>query len=353
MKGTFAMRGYSIAVLACAVLAFGATPRTEQEPHRQSRRVMGSLAEIQVYHADAELATRAITAALDEMERVDGLLSNYRPDTELSRMNAGAPKAPFRASRELYDFVKRSRAYFDETLGTFDPTIGPVVRAWGFFTARPAAPTAADAAAAKARSGFGKMRLDDASQSVSYTVDGLEFDPGGIGKGYAADRAAAVLRQLGISSALVSAGGSTLYAVGRPPDREGWKVAVRDPARPATSFRYVMLRDNALSTSGIAGRFVQIDGHRYGHIIDPRSGEPIEGMCQVTLIAPNATDSDALTKAAFLLPRESLVKLFAGRTTIHVLRVEGSCEGGSVVWTTPWSSGAFQVDAEVPPAAKK
>lgn len=347
------MRGCWIAVLACAVLALGATPRPQEGLHRQSRRVMGSLAEIQVYHADAALAERAITAALDEMQRVDGLLSNYQPDSELSRMNRGAPKAPFGASRELYDFVKRSRAYFDETLGTFDPTMGPVVRAWGFFTTHPAAPTPADAAAAKARSGFHKVRLDDAAQSVSYTVDGLEFDPGGIGKGYAADRAVSVLRQSGVSSALVSAGGSTLYALGHPPDREGWKVAVRDPAKPATSLRYVMLRDNALSTSGIAGRFVQIDGHRYGHIIDPRSGEPVEGMCQVTLIAPNATDSDALTKAAFLLSREAVEKLFAGRKTIHLLRIEGSCGDGNVVWTTPWSTGVFYRDAEVPGSEKK
>jgi FAD:protein FMN transferase len=352
-KGMFAMRGWSIAVLACALLAPGAAPRAQEALHRQSRRVMGSLAEIQVYHADADLATRAMTAALDEMERVDGLLSNYRPDTELSRMNSAATKAPFRASRELYDFVKRSRAYFDDTLGTFDPTMGPIVRAWGFFTPRPNVPAPAAAAAARARSGFDKVRLDDAARSVSYTVDGLEFDPGGIGKGYAADRAVSVLRQLGISSALVSAGGSTLYAVGRPPDREGWKVAVRDPDKPAASFRYVMLRDNALSTSGIAGRFVQIDGHRYGHIIDPRTGEPVEGMCQVTLVAPSATDSDALTKAAFLLRRESLVKLFAERKAIHVLRIEGACEGSGVVWTTPWSTGVFSLDAEAQPAAKK
>ena len=314
---------------------------------------MGSLAEIQVYHADGELAARAISAALDEMQRVEGLLSNYRPDTELSRMNSAAPKAPFRASRELFDFVKRCRAYFDETLGTFDPTMGPVVRAWGFFTARPARPSAEVAAAAKARSGFDKVRLDGASQAVSYTIDGVELDPGGIGKGYAADQAVSVLRKFGISSALVSAGGSTMYALGHPPGREGWKLAVRDPSRPATSLRFVTLRDSALSTSGVSERFVQVDGHRFGHIIDPRNGEPVEGMCQVTLIAPNATDSDALTKAAFLLSQESLAKQFSARREIHVLRVEGECAGGSVIWTTPWSAGVFYRDAEVPSPERK
>jgi thiamine biosynthesis lipoprotein len=239
----------------------------------------------------------------------------------------------------LYDFVKRSRGYFDETMGTFDPTMGSVVRAWGFFTSQPARPSAEDAAAAKTKAGFAKVRLDDASRSLSYAEDGLEIDPGGIGKGYAVDRAVAVLRQQGISSALISAGGSTLYAIGHPPGRDGWKVSVRDPAHPAASLAFVTLRDNALSTSGVAEKFVVENGHRYAHIIDPRTLEPSEGMCQVTLVAPDATSSDALTKAAFLLSRDELIGLFSSRPGIHILRVEQSC--GGPVWTTPWSTGLF------------
>jgi len=333
------MRAIPALVLACAVLVV-ATPRPQDAPYRQARRVMGSLAEVQVYHPDAELAARAMTAALDEMDRVDRLLSNYQPDSELSRMNRAAAKAPFRASPELYEFVKRCRTYFDESLGTFDPTMGPVVRAWGFFSPHPERPAPAEAAAAKARSGFDKVRLDDASQSVSYTVDGLELDPGGIGKGYAADRAASVLRRFGITSALVSAGGSTIYAVGHPPGREGWKLAVRDPGKPAASLRFVVLRDNAVSTSGISDKFVEVGGRRYGHIFDPRTGEPAEGTCQVSVIAPTATDSDALTKPAFILPRESVQALFSKREGVHVIRIEGPCAHG-VVWTTPWSDGVF------------
>ena len=303
---------------------------------------MGSLAAIQVYHVDAALAARAMSAALDEMQRVDALLSNYRSDSELSRMNGAASKAPFRASPELYDFVKRCRRYFDETLGAFDPTLGPVVRAWGFFTPRPARPSPEEAAAARALSGFDKVRLDDTARTVSYTVDGLELDPGGIGKGYAADRAVMMLRRHGIASALVNAGDSTLYALGRPPGRNGWRLAVRDPARPATSLRFVTLADSALSTSGTSEKFVEIDDRRYGHIIDPRTGQPAEGTCQVTLIAPTATDSDALTKAAFLLSREALVKMFGERAGTHLLRVEGTCGGEQVIWVTPWSGGIFE-----------
>jgi thiamine biosynthesis lipoprotein len=328
------------AVLAGVVLA-AVGPRAADDLHRRSRRIMGSLAEIQVYHADQALARGAVTLALDEMERVEALLSTYQPASELSRMNAAAAKAPFVASRELYDFVRRCRAYHDQTLGTFDPTIGPVVRAWGFFTPRPARPGAAEAAAAKARSGFDKVRLDDAARTVSFAVEGLELDPGGIGKGYAADRAVAVLRRNGISSALVSAGGSTLFALGHPPGREGWRVAVQDPSNRAAALRFVLLRDNALSTSGSSQKFVELDGRRYAHLIDPRTGEPGEGVCQVTVIAPTATDSDALAKPAYLLPRDALVELLAAREGVHAFRVEGTCRSGGAVWTTPWSSGLF------------
>lgn len=332
----------SVAALLIATwLVLNASAGADQQLHRQSRRVMGSLAEIQVYSEDADMAARAMTAALDEMQRVDRLLSNYAADTELSRMNAVAANGPFHASEELYEFVKSCRRYFEATRGTFDPTMGPVARAWGFFTPHPSEPTPAAAAAARARAGFVRVRFDDATRSISYDVEGVEIDPGGIGKGYAADRAAAVLRQFGISSALVSAGGSTIYAVGRPPDRDGWKIAVRDPARPATSLRFVMLRDTAISTSGVAEKFVVADGHRYGHIIDPRNGEPAEGMCQVSVVASDATGSDAYTKAAFLLSREALTRLFGGRREIHVLRIEGTCKEGEPVWTTPWSEGVF------------
>jgi thiamine biosynthesis lipoprotein len=327
------------AAVLIALLAI-AGPHAEPRLHRQARLVMGSLAEIQAYHQDTALVERAIAAALDEMARVDGLLSNYQPGSELSRMNATAARTPFHASAELFAFVERCRSYRDDTLGTFDPTMGAVVRAWGFFTPHPARPAAADAATARGRSGFDKVTLDAGTRTVSYAVDGLEFDPGGIGKGYAADRAASVLREHGITAALVSAGGSSLYAVGAPPGRPGWRVAVRDPSRPATAIRFVTLRDRALSTSGSARKSVQVDGRQYSHIIDPRTGEPGEGVCQVTVTASTATDSDALTKPAFLLPRERLTMLLQRRGEVDVLRIDGAC-GSGTIWTTPWSSDVF------------
>ncbi|PWU05071.1 MAG: FAD:protein FMN transferase [Terriglobia bacterium] len=302
---------------------------------------MGTFCEIQGYDSDAARAGQAIEAALDEMSRIDRLLSNYDPASELSAMNRSAASAPFRASAELFGFVAACRRFYDESAGTFDPTVGALVRAWGFFARRPELPSAAAVAAAKAASGFDNVRLIPGDHSISYLASGLEFDPGGIGKGYAVDRAVAVLRRLGIRSALVSAGGSTIYGLGHPPGRDGWKVAVANPADANRPVAFIQLRDNALSTSGVSEQSLKAGERRYSHIFDPRSGAPVEGMCQATVIARSAAESDALTKPAYILPREEVTRVMKRYRGAHALRMEGACQGPPAVWMTPWSRPFF------------
>jgi hypothetical protein len=139
----------------------------------------------------------------------------------------------------------------------------------------------------------------------------------------------------------VSAGGSTLYAVGHPPGLDWWRIAVKNPANDEQPYAIAALRDNAISTSGISEKSVRIAGHRYSHIFDPRTGEPVEGVCQVSVVTQTATESDALTKAAFILPRDTLMQLFGKRKGTHALRIEGTCEAAGTRWTTPWSSSVF------------
>jgi hypothetical protein len=139
----------------------------------------------------------------------------------------------------------------------------------------------------------------------------------------------------------VSAGGSTLYAVGHPPGFDSWRIAVKNPMNDAQPYAMAALRDNAISTSGVSEKSVKIAGHRYGHIIDPRTGEPVEGVCQVSVVTPTATESDALTKAAFILPRDTLTQLFSKQAGIHALKIEGVCEDAGSRWITPWSSSVF------------
>jgi thiamine biosynthesis lipoprotein len=321
----------------------GAAPAPATELYRQSRRIMGTFCEVQVYHAQASVAEAAITKALDEMQRIDRLLSNYDPESELSRMNRDAASGPFHASPELFEFVRRSRGYVETTGGAFDPTVGPLVRAWGFFTPTPSRPSEAAITTARASSGFAHVRLDVASRTVSYTVPGVEIDPGGIGKGLAVDRAAAVLRALRIDNALISAGGSTLYGLGHPPNRASWTVSIRDPSDPNAPLATVALRDRAVSTSGVSEKFVIEGSRRFSHLFDPRTGEPVDGMCQASVIAPTAEASDALTKAAFVLSRSDAQRAFERRgPSFHAMRLEGPCAGPRVVWTTAWSASLFK-----------
>ena len=309
--------------------------------YRDSRVIMGTLFEVQVYDADAERAKSAMSAALDEMARVDRLLSNYNPASELSRMNQEASAGPFHASPELFNFVAASRQLYEDTDGTFDPTVGALVRAWGFFSRQPGRPNAEQISAAKLATGFDKVQIDSKEGTISYTVTGLEMDPGGIGKGYAADQATGVLRRLGIHSALVSAGGSSISAIGHPPGQRAWRIAISNPANPSKAVALVKLRDTSLSTSGVLRQSLVSGAHTYSHIFDPRTGEPVENMCQITVVTQIGTAAEALSKAAFILSREDLAGVLRRFPGSHVLRLEGSCASDSV-WVTPGSESVIR-----------
>lgn len=329
------------AAVICSLLNLGSARPAAPSLHKQARRIMGTYCEVQIYDSNSSRANKAIAAALDEMQRVDLLLSNYNAESELSKVNREASRRPVRAVPELYEFFRRCRNFYNETAGAFDPTVGPLVRAWGFFTSHPARPSDADITEARAKSGFDKVVLNDENSTVFYKVIGLELDPGGIGKGYAVDKAVEVLKKKGVRSALVSAGGSTLYAIGRPPGRDSWRIAIKNPTNAEMPFALVLLRDDSVSTSGVSEKSVQIDGHRYSHIFDPRTGAPVEEVCQVSVVAATATESDALTKAAFILPRDSIKQLFQKRRATHALKVEGACIPSSSAWITSWSSSVF------------
>jgi FAD:protein FMN transferase len=328
------------AAILC-LLNIAAAQQPAPSLHKQARKIMGTFCEVQVYGSDSARADKAIAAALGEMERIDGFLSNYAAASELSAVNREAAKTPVHVSRELFFFFRLCRTYHEQTMGAFDPTVGPLVRAWGFFTSHPAKPSDADIIAAKTKSGFDKVVLNDKDRTIFYRVAGLETDPGGIGKGYAVDRAADVLKKLGVRSALVSAGGSTLFAIGQPPGRDAWHIAIKNPVDSEHPYAIVRLKNASLSTSGISEKSVQVEGHRYSHIFDPRTGAPVEGVCQASVVAATATESDALTKAAFILPQDVVKRLFKSRKATHALKVEGGCDATGSLWVTPWSSKIF------------
>jgi thiamine biosynthesis lipoprotein len=265
---------------------------------------MGTTFTIVAYDEDRLKLEASVDQAFEEVRRLDSLLSNYKRDSEWSRVNREAGAGPVRVSGELFGLLKACVDYSRRSEGAFDITVGPLVKTWGFFKGQGRLPHRAEIRAALARVGYEGLELDPAAQSVRFTKPGMEIDPGGIGKGYAVDRVVDVLKAAGISSALISAGGSSIYALGAPPGQSGWKIKIRHPKSPSKTIEETVLRDESMSTSGSYEKFFVAGGKLYTHIFDPRTGYPATGAVSVSVVAPKTIDSEAWTKPFFIRGRQ-------------------------------------------------
>jgi thiamine biosynthesis lipoprotein len=268
----------------------------------ESRPAMGTIFTIECYMQDRESADRVMDAVFEEIARIEALLSNYQPSSELSRISREAGEGPVVTDPETFGFLARSLYWSQQSDGAFDITVGPLLRAWGFKARHGHVPTRAEQKTLREQVGWDKVQLDAAMHSVRFnTRKSMELDPGSIGKGFAVDSVAALLRENGVHAAFISAGGSTLYGIGTPPGMTGWPVEVPDPRTPGTVATTIWLHDASLSTGACTEKFFVQNGHRYCHIFDPRTLMPVEGVLQSTVIAPSATDSDALSTVVFVL----------------------------------------------------
>jgi thiamine biosynthesis lipoprotein len=235
----------------------------------------------------------AARAALDEADRVEGVLTVFRDSSEVAALNRRAAEGPVAVGGLLFALLERCRALHAATGGAFDPTAGPLTRCWGFLAREGRLPSTEEIGAARAAVGFDKVRLDGDTRTARFLARGMSLNFGGIGKGLALDRMAAILRRHGVPRALVSAGGSSAIALGAG---EGFIVDLRSP-RVERVLGHVRLADAALGTSGAGEQYFEADGRRYGHVIDPRKGWPCEGVLSATVVAPEAALADALSTA--------------------------------------------------------
>jgi len=271
----------------------------------QSIDAMGTTYVVTIYGYDREQMLSAVEAATDELERLDRELSNYRPESEWSKVNRMAAERPVKVSAELFGLLQKCVDVSRQSEGTFDITVGPLMRVWGFYRGTGHLPGKGQVAAALERVGYRNIILDPAGRTVRFGKPGVEIDPGGIGKGYAVDRIISVLKDNGIRSALVTAGGSSIYALGSPDGgSDGWPVKIRDPKNPDKTVADLQLKDESMSTSGSYEKFFEADGKIYSHIMDPRTGYPAKGMLSVSVVAPATLDSEAWTKPYFILGRQ-------------------------------------------------
>jgi FAD:protein FMN transferase len=262
---------------------------------------MGTQFRIVLYALDAEAARRASTDAFDRIARLDATMSDYRETSELMMACKQAAHRWVKVSDDLFRVLAMSQQFARRSEGAFDVTVGPVVRLWRRARRRNELPDAVKLAAARRLVGFRMLRLDARTQAIRLDKSGMLLDLGGIAKGFAADAGLAVLKDHDITSALVAAGGDIVTS-NAPPGSQGWTVAVGSLASADDALMiHLLLANAAVSTSGDAEQFVEINGVRYSHIVDPRTGQALTGRRSVTVVAPRGTVSDALATAASVL----------------------------------------------------
>lgn len=316
----------------CSLWALLVAPATSEpalsryafvEPH------MGTRFQIVVWAPDEATAAKAAKAAFDRIAGLDGIMSDYKPASELMRLCRQAGGDPVPVSAELFIVLSRAQEVSRRSDGAFDVTVGPLVRLWRRARKTREMPDARELAEARELVGYEKVRLDPAGRTVQLGKAGMLLDLGGIAKGYAADQALAVLAGHGLKRALVAAGGD--IAVGDPPPgTTGWDVGIASLENPdGNPSRHLLLRNAAVSTSGDAEQFVEIGGKRYSHIVDPRTGIGLVGRMSVSVLARYGIDADSLTKVVCVLGPDRGLKLIEeqeGASALVVRKTEHGLE---------------------------
>ena len=331
-------------------VAWAAACRPATGPVRlsETRRLMGVPWTITLHARDPAVGREALAAAFAEVARLEGILSDYEPKSELSALSAAAPTTrPVPVGPELWEVLSLAAAFRDSSAGAFDPTVGPLTTLWRQSRRSGRLPQDEKLAAARAAVGPGALRLVAEERAVSLPRPGTRLDLGGIGMGYAADRVLALLHARGVDAALVDASGD-VAASGPPPGSPGWRVRVRGAADGVGTSPTLLLANAAVTTSGDAFQAVEIDGVRYSHIVDPRTGLGVTGRAAVTVVAPDCTTADALATAASVLgvrDGSALVARFPGCAARFIVEVDGrAVESTTSSWAAhlaeaPESSG--------------
>ncbi len=320
-------------LLACA---------PSEKEHRRDYAVMGTEATCRIISDDRELAGEAFDQVDAVFDSVNTIMSTWSPDSEISRLNRAPADSAFTLSPWMVDCLHMSIRLQKRSAGAFDATAEPLMRLWGFYHREGRLPTPMEIAGA--RKSMGCFYMDDAWGKLTKQADATAFDLGGIAKGFAVKMCEAALRELGFTNALVDLGGN-MACLGAPPGKEAWSVGIKDPLRKDQIFAKVELRDESVATSGSYERFVEIDGRRYGHIMNPATGQPAEGLLSATAIHQDAALADGLSTALYVLgpvgAKELLNDTFPDVDAVLV--IPGEDGEKPTVWITPGLKGRFEL----------
>jgi len=327
-----ASRAFKKALTECALKLKSALPKiistlgllSEVKPTQgnwtcREEAIMGTSIRVELWHEEPAMGEAALDAVMEEMQRIDRAMSPFKPESELSRINREAAKAPVPISKEMFELVARSVEFSKLSEGAFDITFASV--GWLFDYRNGIKPTAEKIAAALPGIDYRHIQLDRRQRTIQFARDGVRIDLGGIAKGYAVDNCVALLKARGVKEALVIAGGDSRVLGdkrGRP-----WMIGIRDPRRKDTMVAMIPLVDAAISTSGDYERYFEADGVRYHHILDPRTGISPIGVRSVTIVGPDATTTEGISKSVFIMGPERGIRFVESLLGIDAVIIDG------------------------------
>jgi thiamine biosynthesis lipoprotein len=276
--------------------------------HTKVLLLMASRFEVTAVSENDTLAWKAINAAIDETRRIEHLISEWDSTSQTSMINRNAGSAPVKVDKELYDLISRSIKVSRLTGGAFDISFAPLMKVWKADGSMRRLPSPESIAAAKSKVGYEKIILDPDRQTVFLKEKGMKLGFGGIGQGYVGNRCMHLMQAMGINAGLVNVSGD-IVTWGKQPDGSDWRIGIADPKKKDQIISWLSVHDISVVTSGGYEKYDMIDGKRYSHILDPRTGYPAQGVGSVTIISPDIELSDALATGIFVLGVEDGLNL--------------------------------------------
>lgn len=270
--------------------------------------LMGSGFDITIVEKDSVIARERISQVIEEVTRIENLISEWRPGTQISEVNRNAGVRPVKVDREVFELTRRAIAYSEQSQGAFDVSIAALDRIWIFDGSMTALPSEEAIRNSVRNVGYRHIKLDSAAFTVYLEKAGMKIGFGSIGKGYAADKGRELMQSMGVQGGIVNASGD-LSAWGTRPDKKAWRIGISNPFKPYKMIKVLKIREGSVATSGSYQHYAEIHGKRYAHIINPKSGYPATGLTSVTISGPSAEFANALSTSVMVMGEKEGVRL--------------------------------------------
>jgi thiamine biosynthesis lipoprotein len=320
----------SIGIAGVIVLTLGVllhrTPKRGLEFYNSGfHELMGTFVQVTVAAGNEQQAQGYIDAAFERMRQINREMNDHDPNSVISQLSLKAYQQPVAISPELFEVIETSIQYSKLSDGAFDITVGPETQLWRKMAQTGQKPTDQELALARDKVGWEKLSLDRANQTIQFAVEGMKLDVGAIAKGYAVDLAVKVLQEKGVSGGMVDIGGNVRCYGQGPGKKRDWIIGLQDPRHEEDILTRLRLNDMAVATSGDYRRVAVVDGQSYSHILNPKNAESVKELASVTIIAPTATDADALSTTVSVLGKEkglALIKQLGNAEAILITTQE-------------------------------